>query len=84
MPLYEYECPVCGMTFEQMRHFDDVTLPPCPRGHAGVRRVFAPAGIIFKGSGFYSTDYRRDGTGKDKDKDKAESTSAAKKNEAKT
>lgn len=82
MPIYEYECPACGTTFEQMRHFDDTTLPPCPHGHTGVRRVFAPAGIIFKGAGFYTTDYRRDGTGKEKDK--AESKSAEKKTAAKT
>lgn len=68
MPLYEYECSVCGRTFEQTQHFNDAPLQQCPCGHPGVRRVFAPAGIVFKGSGFYTTDYRRNGNGDDKDK----------------
>ncbi len=77
MPLYEYECSTCGTTFEQMRHFNDASVQQCPHGHAGVRRVFAPAGIIFKGSGFYTTDYRRNGNAK------SETRSEEKKSEAK-
>jgi putative FmdB family regulatory protein len=79
MPLYEYECEVCGTTFEQMQHFGDPPVRACPQGHTQVRRVFMPAGIIFKGSGFYTTDYRRNGNGDGKDKSE---TKAEKKAEA--
>lgn len=80
MPLYEYECPVCGTTFEQMRRFDEAAVQQCPNGHTGVRRLYVPAGIIFKGSGFYTTDYRRNGNGKDQ----GEAKSQEKKSETKS
>ncbi len=76
MPVYEYECPTCGTTFEQMQHFNDLPLQQCPRGHRGVRRVFTPAGIIFKGSGFYTTDYRRNGSNKQDKKESSEGNKA--------
>lgn len=74
MPLYEYECPACGTTFEQQQRISDAPVQQCPNGHFGVRRVFTPAGIIFKGSGFYTTDYRRNGNngGKDSGETKTE------------
>lgn len=59
MPLYEYECRICGTTFEEHQHFDDAPLQQCPQGHTGVRRVYTPAGVIFKGSGWYITDSRK-------------------------
>jgi putative FmdB family regulatory protein len=80
MPVYEYECPTCGTTFEQMQHFNDLPLQQCPRGHRGVRRVFTPAGIIFKGSGFYTTDYRRSGGDK---KESSEGSKTESKNPSK-
>ena len=60
MPTYEYKCSACGHAFEQ---FQSITAPPlkrCPScGKAKVkRRLGTGAGIIFKGSGFYITDYR--------------------------
>jgi putative FmdB family regulatory protein len=58
MPIYEYECPVCGTRFERFQHFSDAPIDTCPNGHAGVRRIYSPAGIIFKGAGFYVTDNR--------------------------
>ncbi len=59
MPLYEYECDKCGTTFERRQGFNDAPLQQCPQGHTEVRRVYAPVGIVFKGSGFYMTDYNR-------------------------
>ena len=56
MPIYEYLCPVCGARFECAQHFSDPPLTTCPAGHAGVQRVYNPPSIIFKGSGFYTTD----------------------------
>jgi len=60
MPIYEYECLVCGIRFERFQHFDDPPPETCPRGHHRVRRVFSPPGIIFKGPGFYVTDNRKE------------------------
>ncbi len=57
MPIYEYQCSVCGIHFEQFQRVDDGPASVCPNGHAGVRRIYSPAGIIFKGSGFYVTDH---------------------------
>ncbi|NOZ04758.1 MAG: zinc ribbon domain-containing protein [Chloroflexi bacterium] len=57
MPIYEYQCSVCGIHFEQFQRVDDDPASVCPNGHAGVRRIYSPAGIIFKGSGFYVTDH---------------------------
>ncbi len=61
MPIYEYECQECGHRFEVRQGFDDEPLTECQRdGCPGpVRRVFSPPAIIFKGSGFYTTDYGR-------------------------
>lgn len=57
MPTYEYKCNECGCTFEEVHGVGDtVECSPCCGG--GVRRVFHPVGIIFKGSGFYKTDNR--------------------------
>jgi putative FmdB family regulatory protein len=60
MPTYEYKCSACGHAFEQ---FQSMTAPPvkrCPQcGKAKVKRLLGTgAGVIFKGSGFYTTDYR--------------------------
>jgi putative FmdB family regulatory protein len=80
MPLYEYECPACGTIFEQQQRIGDAPVQQCPNGHLGVRRVFTPAGIIFKGSGFYTTDYRRNGN--DSGKDAGETKTKDKKTQA--
>src|SRR5881394_1371129 len=59
MPTYEYECRKCGHRFELFHSIKDETPKRCPRckGRA-VRVPSAGAGILFKGSGFYITDYR--------------------------
>ncbi len=59
MPLYEYECRTCGTTFERRQHFGDAPVQQCPNGHGNVRRVYSPAGVIFKGTGWYVTDSRK-------------------------
>ncbi len=58
MPTYVYECDSCGHRFEERQGFDDDPLTDCPHCDEPVRRVFHPAPIIFKGSGFYMTDSR--------------------------
>ena len=59
MPVYVYECNVCGKRFEQHRRYGSPHPDTCPEGHHGVSRVFSPPAIIFKGSGFYATDNAR-------------------------
>lgn len=63
MPTYEYECGVCG-PFEQFQRITEDPLSDCPRCGSAVRRLISSGtGIIFKGSGFYSTDKRNAGKG---------------------
>ena len=60
MPTYEYECDACGHEFDEMQSFSDDPLTKCPAcKKKKLRRLFGTgASIIFKGSGFYETDYR--------------------------
>ena len=58
MPIYEYECPSCSGHFDRRRSFSDDSPVSCPECQCEARRIFSPVPIIFKGSGFYSTDYR--------------------------
>jgi putative FmdB family regulatory protein len=59
MPTYEYECKKCGHRFEEFQNITDPPLRRCPRCKGRVRRLIGTgAGIIFKGEGFYATDYR--------------------------
>ena len=60
MPTYDYECLECGFAFEAFQNMSDKPLERCPKCKKKVRRLIgAGAGIIFKGSGFYATDYRK-------------------------
>src|SRR5437773_1959819 len=60
MPTYDYECEACGHTFEEWQSFHDAELTKCPQCRKKkLRRLLGGgAAIIFKGSGFYETDYR--------------------------
>lgn len=58
MPIYEYECDTCQARFERKQRFTDDPVRECPECGNEVHRVLYPAGIIFKGSGFYVTDNR--------------------------
>ena len=60
MPTYEYQCDACEHNFDEFQSINDKPLKKCPKcGKPKLRRVFgAGAAIIFKGSGFYQTDYR--------------------------
>ena len=60
MPTYEYECLNCGHHFEAFQRMSDKPIKTCPKCHNSVRRLIGTGGgIIFKGPGFYATDYRR-------------------------
>lgn len=58
MPTYEYLCESCGHRFEVFQHIADAPLTTCPNCTGHIHRVLFPAGIVFKGSGFYKTDSR--------------------------
>jgi putative FmdB family regulatory protein len=60
MPTYEYNCDNCGHQFEQLQGIKAKTLRKCPKcGKSALKRLIGTgAGLIFKGSGFYTTDYR--------------------------
>lgn len=60
MPIYEYKCTRCEQTFEVMQSFSEVPLGTHPGCGGDVRRVISAPGIIFKGSGFYVTDSRKE------------------------
>jgi putative FmdB family regulatory protein len=87
MPTYEYSCQKCGQNFEVFQSMRDEPFRECPKnlcrlpkwGHGKVKRLLGTgAGLIFKGSGFYSTDYRSDSY-KEAAKKEAPSTPAAEK-----
>lgn len=60
MPTYVYECQRCGHRFELLQGINDPPRQRCPQCHGRVKRVLtAGGGLIFKGSGFYITDYKR-------------------------
>ena len=59
MPVYTYRCENCGVRFERLQGFNDPVLTRCPEcNKKTLRKVYTPVGIVFKGSGFYSTDHR--------------------------
>jgi putative FmdB family regulatory protein len=60
MPTYQYECTHCGHKFELFQKITDSPLDKCPKCQKKPKRLISSgAGIIFKGSGFYATDYRK-------------------------
>jgi putative FmdB family regulatory protein len=66
LPLYEYECPSCGV-FERVQKFSDPILTTCPTCEKPVEKLLSAPAIQFKGTGWYVTDYA--GKGKEKDKE---------------
>jgi putative FmdB family regulatory protein len=63
MPTYDYECAKCGHHFERFQSMTDSVLRECPKCGGPVKRLIsAGAGIIFKGNGFYRTDYKESGS----------------------
>jgi putative FmdB family regulatory protein len=65
VPTYDYRCDGCGHEFDAFQSITDAALKKCPKcGKSKLRRLIgAGAGIIFKGSGFYETDYKRSRAG---------------------
>lgn len=60
MPTYQYACTDCDHAFEQVQSFTEDSLTTCPQCEGRLRKVFNAVGVVFKGSGFYRTDNRKD------------------------
>jgi len=82
MPVYTYRCKNCGLQFDQQQKFSDAPLTRCPEcSKKTLQKVYQPVGIVFKGSGFYSTDHRSPSgatrPGKEKEEKASESGSGS-------
>ena len=79
MPLYEYECEVCGKRFERIHKYSDPPIAVCVHcGKSPVRKLFSSPAIQFKGTGWYITDYAKSGSRDSKDsKDHAPASSSS-------
>jgi putative FmdB family regulatory protein len=62
VPTYQYSCTECGHFLEAVQKFTDDALTTCPECGGRLRKVFNAVGVVFKGSGFYRTDSRSNGT----------------------
>jgi putative FmdB family regulatory protein len=59
MPMYDYQCPSCFHQFELRQAFSAAPYAQCPHCETVSRRIFHPVPVIYKGTGFYTTDYAR-------------------------
>ena len=84
MPTYDYECLKCGKTFEVFQRISEPRIDKCPSCKGKARRLIgAGCGLIFKGSGFYITDYKKkqEKTVSDKDSSKSKNSGPEKKSQ---
>ena len=78
MPTYSYRCPKCGHEYDKFQKMSDSVRPKCPEcGTKGERVISGGAGFVFKGSGFYTTDYKRAGEKKDAAREQADKKAGA-------
>jgi putative FmdB family regulatory protein len=84
MPTYEYRCPSCAHEFEKFQRMSDEPVAECPEcGANSERKLSGGAGLLFKGSGFYITDYRNDSYKKAAESDKGGASSESKSSDTK-
>lgn len=62
MPLYEYQCSKCTKVFEVMQKFSDAPVTECPECKGPVQKLMSSTSFALKGSGWYTTDYKRKGS----------------------
>ena len=86
MPTYEYQCKTCNHRFETWQKMTDEPLTICPECGGHIRRVLFPAGIVFKGPGFYKTDHNghSEPSGNEHNSDTAKEGTGEKKTPAET
>jgi len=85
MAIYEYECEACKYYFEELQTFEDAPLSKCPKCGGHVHRLISPgAGLIFKGTGFYITDYARKGKTNEADAEKTSTSPKDQNNKTKS
>ena len=85
MPIYTYRCENCGVQFERQQSFDDAPLKTCPECRKkALKKVITPSKIIFKGSGFYSNDYKSPSGGGSRPSKKEDKPSTSANTEAST
>jgi putative FmdB family regulatory protein len=86
MPTYDYECDACGHTFELFQSISEPVQKKCPKcGKLKLRRLFGTgAAVVFKGSGFYQTDYRSESYKKGAEKDKKDKSPSESKGDSKS
>ena len=84
MPTYEYKCLSCGYRFEVFQKMSDEPIKVCPQCGGEVKKLIGTgAGLIFKGSGFYITDYKNNSSSKSSNKNKKTEESKSAKTETK-
>ncbi len=83
MPLYDYECLANGHVFEVRQKVSEVGNAPCPSCSSDSRRIFHSVPILFKGSGFYSTDHRKGQASSTSSNGKEESSESESKSDSK-
>jgi putative FmdB family regulatory protein len=77
LPIYTYQCQACGTALERRQSFSDAPLTTCEACGGALRKMLHPVGIVFKGSGFYNTDYRGNGATKTPESAKADGSDGA-------
>ncbi len=78
MPIYGYRCGSCGHEFEILQRMSDPPLKTCPKCAGQLSKMVYAAGVIYKGSGYYNTDYKSTSRGSDKGSDKPDSKGSEK------
>ena len=84
MPTYEYNCKLCGETIEVFQSFSEKPLRKHPDCGGDLQKVFHARGVVFKGSGFYSTDSRSSPSKSSKKAEPAKKADSTKKSESST
>jgi putative FmdB family regulatory protein len=82
MPIYGYVCEQCGRETEVLQGINDPPLRSCPHCMGPVRKQLYPAGVIFKGSGFYTTDYKGKSSSSSSDGGSSSSSSSSSSSES--
>ena len=79
MPIHTYRCENCGHQFDRQQSFAEVSIKVCPKCHKhSLHKVYRPAGVVFKGPGFYATDKHRVAASNEAKKSKSNGASETK------